>query len=211
LQRQLQQTVKIMAETAMGLGERSFARARSQVETKISERRAPQPVQTIEIPQWFTVQTKPRFEKKFAELLAANGIEVFLPLRRESHSWSDRRKQVTVPVFPGYAFVHWDGTFEMRSQLVQTEGFAGFVNFRGTPALISPKQIEDLRLLLRENLPFSVYPFVQIGQRVRIVGGCLNGLEGVLSESSKGKLVISINSLQRSLGIELQGYDLELI
>jgi transcriptional antiterminator NusG len=170
-----------------------------------------QAVPAVEIPQWVAVQTKYRFEKKVTEQLSGKGIEVFLPLLRESHAWSDRQKLVTIPLFSGYAFVHLDGSLKMRSQVLQTAGFIGFVNVRGTAVAVAAKQIEDLRLLLHEKVPFSLYPFVLPGQRVRIIGGCLNGLEGVLSQHSRNKLVVSIDSIQRSLAIEIQGYELELV
>lgn len=78
-------------------------------------------------------------------------------------------------------------------------------------AAVPPKQIEDLQLLLRENGLFSLHSFVKAGQRVRIRGGCLHGLEGVLMQHEEGKLVISIESIQRSLAVEIKGYELELV
>lgn len=164
----------------------------------------------IRPPEWFALRTRYRFEKRVTEHLKAKGIEVFLPLRHESHRWSDRQKIITVPLFPGYAFVHLNELLDSRRTVLKTPGLIGFVNFRGTAAAVPPKQIDDLRLLLNARAPFSLYPFVQIGQRVRIRGGCLNGLEGILAHE-KGKLVISIDSIQRSLAMEIQGYELELV
>jgi hypothetical protein len=71
--------------------------------------------------------------------------------------------------------------------------------------------IDDLRLLLQEKGQFSLHPFVQTGQRVRIRNGCLRGLEGILLKREKEKLIISIQSIQRSLAIEIQGYELEVV
>ena len=76
---------------------------------------------------------------------------------------------------------------------------------------IPPKQIEDLQLLLQQKGLFSLHPFVHAGQRVRIRGGCLHGLEGLLVQHEKKKLVISIQSIQRSLALEIEGYELELV
>jgi len=161
-------------------------------------------------PEWFALQTRYRFEKRVAQQLQSKGVEVFLPVRRENHRWSDRQKEITVPLFPGYAFVRLNQQLDERRMVLKTAGLIGFVNFRGTAAAVPPKQIEDLRLLLSEKVPFSLYPFVELGRRVRIRGGCLHGLEGVLAHE-KGKLVISIDSIQRSLAIEIQGYELELV
>ena len=98
-----------------------------------------------------------------------------------------------------------------RQAVLQTAGLIGFVSFGGRVTAVPPKQIEDLQLLLQEKGLFSLHAFVHAGQRVRIRGGCLHGLEGVLLQHEKGKLMISIESIQRSLAIEIQGYELELI
>lgn len=160
---------------------------------------------------WFAVQTRYRFEKRVAAQLTHKSCDVFLPLLTEHHKWSDRDKELTTPLFPGYAFVHIDQSREARQIVLKTAGLIGFVSFGGIVAPVPAKQIEDLKLLLREKEHFSLHPFVPVGQRVRIRGGCLHGLEGVLLKQEKEKLVISIESIQRSLAIEIRGYELELV
>ena len=169
------------------------------------------PVEAVTAPDWFAIQTRYRYEKKVAEQLDGKGVEVFLPLRRESRGWSDRQKLVTIPLFPGYAFVRFSELGDLRSQVLRTAGFMGFVGVRGAATSVPQKQIEDLRVLLTEDVPFSLYPFMEVGQRVRIRGGSLHGLEGVLLMHDKEKLVISIASIQRSLAIQIRGYELELV
>jgi len=163
------------------------------------------------LPQWFAVQTRYRFEKKVVAQLNHKNCEVYLPLRTEHHGWSDRQKAVTIPLFPGYAFVHIDQSRESRQAVLRTAGLLGFVTFGGTVVPVPPTQLEHLQLLLQEKVLFSLHPFAHIGQRVRIRGGCLHGLEGLLLQQEKGKLVISIESIQRSLAIEIQGYELDLV
>ncbi len=171
----------------------------------------PQPLVRIVQPQWFAVQTRYRFEKRVVAQLNHKSCEVYLPLLTEHHTWSDRQKIVTIPLFPGYAFVHIDQSHGARHCVLQTAGLIGFVSFGGIVVPVPPKQIEDLQLLLRGDGLFALHPFVRSGQRVRIRGGCLHGLEGVLMQHEKGKLLISIESIQRSLAIEIQGYELELV
>jgi transcription antitermination factor NusG len=168
---------------------------------------APEPEAAV----WFALQTRYRFEKKVAAQLSTKGMEVFLPLRKENREWNDRRKLVTLPLFPGYAFVRSARSIALRLLVLQTAGVMGFVSLAGTAAIVPHKQIEDLQLLLAQAVPFSLYPFLRSGQRVRIRGGCLQGLEGLLTQRDKGKLVISIEPIQRSLAIELRGHELEFI
>lgn len=160
--------------------------------------------------QWFAVQTRHRFEKKVEAQLIQKCLEVYLPLRTEHHAWSDRKKAVTVPLFPGYAFVNIEQSHETWLAVLQTAGLINFVSFGGAAAAVPPKQVEDLKLLLQQKVDFSLHPFLHIGQRVRIRGGCLHGIEGVLQQQEK-RLVISVESIQRSVAIELQGYELELV
>jgi transcription antitermination factor NusG len=165
----------------------------------------------VVVEPWFALQTRYRFEKKVEAQLSGKGMEVFVPVRKESRDWSDRKKVLTVPLFPGYAFVRSTRSVALRLLVLQTAGVMGFVSFAGTAATVPEKQIEDLRLLLAQEVPFSLYPFIKAGQRVRIRGGALDGVQGLLTQREKGKLVISIDSIQRSLAIEIHGYELERI
>jgi transcription antitermination factor NusG len=171
----------------------------------------PQPVVVAIPPQWFAVQTRYRFEKRVVAQLNHKSCEVYLPLLTEHHTWSDRQKVITIPLFPGYAFVHIDQSHDAREVVLRTAGLIGFVTFGGIVVAVPPKQIADLQLLLQGKGSFAMHPFVHTGQRVRIRGGCLQGLEGVLVKHDEGKLVISIESIQRSLAIEIKGYELELV
>jgi transcription antitermination factor NusG len=87
----------------------------------------------------------------------------------------------------------------------------GFVNGHGDASSIPSQQIDDLRRLLAQKLPCALRAFLKVGQRVRIRGGCLNGLEGVLAQSSQRTLVISIECIQRSVAVTIEGYELELV
>jgi transcription antitermination factor NusG len=172
---------------------------------------APETIDMSEAREWFAIQTRYRFEKKVAAELEHKECEVYLPLLTEDHRWSDRQKEITIPLFAGYAFVHIDQSREARSRILQTAGVTGFVKFGGTMVVVPQKQIEDLELLLREKKPFSMHSFIRLGQRVRIRGGCLNGVEGVLTQNDKGRVLISIEAIQRSIAIEVRGYELELV
>ncbi len=164
-----------------------------------------------ELRQWFAVETRHRFEKKVVAQLHDKGFEVFLPVLTQHHTWSDREKLITAPLFPGYAFVHLDQSRDSCHAVLQTAGLIRFVSFGGSVPPVPRKQIEDLQLLLQQNGQFSLHAFVRTGQRVRIRGGCFHGLEGILLEHEKEKLVISIQSIQRSLVLEIKGYELELV
>jgi transcription antitermination factor NusG len=178
----------------------------------VSQLAAPEavfPRPALSAARWFAVETRLRFEKKVAAQLTNKGFEVFLPLSTERHQWSDRQKTIAVPLFPGYAFVSLDQSKDSSRSVLRTTGLIRFVSFGGIVTPIPQKQIEDLRLLTQEKSPFAPHPFIPTGQRVRIRSGSLQGLEGILLHHEKEKLIISIQSIHRSLAVEISGYDLE--
>jgi len=167
---------------------------------------------TPEYACWYAIQTRCRFEKKAATQLENKEIEVFLPLVKQVHRWSDRRQIIEAPLFPGYGFVRLANSPACQLRVLQTVGVIGFVMSNGGPVPIPEQQIDDVRLLLANEIACKAYPFLKAGQRVRIRGGCLDGLEGILiSENKDHSLVISIESIQRSLAIRIDGYDVQAI
>jgi transcription antitermination factor NusG len=161
-------------------------------------------------PQWYAVQTRGRHEKKVATKLQEKGIETFLPAMREVHRWSDRNKIVEVPLFPCYTFVHVAVNSCERLRILQTNGVIRIVGTGTELATIDAKQIDDIRTLLGAGVPLMMYPFLRIGQKVRIRGGSLDGLEGILvSRPKESTLVISVDAIQRAIAINLNGYQVE--
>ena len=161
---------------------------------------------------WYAVQTRSRHEKKVADDIEEKGIQSFLPLVTRVHKWSDRQKQVQLPLFPGYVFVHATTAAEERISVLRTPGVAGFVGSSGRGTPIPRKQIEHIRLILDGNVPFEDYPFLEVSQRVRIRGGSLDGVEGTLvAKNSDQSLVVSIDLIKRSILVRVSGYELERV
>jgi transcription antitermination factor NusG len=128
----------------------------------------------------------------------------------QSHRWSDRHKTIEVALFSCYTFVCLEACPEKRLAVLQTPGVLGFVGVRGVGVPIPDKEIEDIRTLMAHNVTCALYPFLRVGQRVRIRGGCLEGVEGILvAKNSDRSLVVSVELIQRSLAARIDGYDVE--
>jgi transcription antitermination factor NusG len=159
---------------------------------------------------WFAVQTWPRYEKKVTAELKKKAIEVFLPLQASLHEWSDRRRVVQVPLFPNYVFVRIPEQLDSRIFVLRTNGVANFVGSTSAGTPISESEIESVRTILQRGVPCQSHPFLSIGERVRIHGGSLDGIEGILVEKNEDlSLVVSINIIQRSLAVRVAGYRVE--
>jgi transcriptional antiterminator NusG len=160
---------------------------------------------------WYAVHTKARHEKRVAAQFEEKRVCTFLPLLNQIHRWSDRRRKVEVPMFGCYAFVRMAQTVEERLKVLRTPGVLGFVGSerQGTP--IPDEQIETLQTAIRENIPCFPYPFIRAGRRVRIRGGSLDGVEGILvRQGADQSLVVSMELLRRSVAIRVEGYEIEL-
>ena len=144
--------------------------------------------------------------------LSDKGVTTFLPLVRQVHRWSDRRKTVEVPLFSCYVFAKLPPRNDERLRVLLVDGVLSFVGSRGQGIPIPEEQIDSVRKLVEEQLPYCSHPFLKVGQRVRIRSGALDGVEGILlSRNGERKLVISVDAIQRSLGVCIEGYDVEPI
>lgn len=169
------------------------------------------PVET-EPPKWYAILTRARHERVVANRLAESGAEAFLPVITEVHRWSDRKKRVEVPLFSCYVFLKLHLSNEARYRVCNIDGVFSFVGTRGEGIAIPEEQIEAVRTLVTQRIPYSSYPFLKIGQRVRIRSGALDGVEGILAgRNGDSKLVVSIDAIQRSLAVRIEGYDVEAI
>lgn len=159
---------------------------------------------------WFAVHTRSKCEKKVATQLGERQINCFLPTVKEVHLWSDRRKVIDQPLFPGYVFVRIPAEDSTRVTVLRTNGVASFVGNQGQGIPIPDSEIENIQVLLSSKVPFEPYPFLRVGQKVRIRGGYLDGVEGILAaKNSDRSVVISVDLIQRSLAVRVSGFDLD--
>lgn len=167
---------------------------------------------SLDEPCWYAIQTRARHEKKVAAQLQEKGVTTFLPLVSQVRRWSDRNQVVQLPLFSGYAFVRMVQSAEAHQLVLRTDGLVRFVGVGGRGVPIPDKEIEDIRTILANKQPCAPHPFLRVGQRVRIRGGCLDGVEGILlAKDSNRSLVLSIELIRRSLAIRVEGYDVEVI
>jgi len=162
---------------------------------------------------WYAVQTRARNEKVIAERLQEQGLDTFLPLVTEIRRWSDRKKKVELPLFSCYVFVKLViSNSQERMSVYRTNGVFGIVSMRGEAIPIPEEQIDALRTVVTQQVSWSAHPFLKVGQRVRIRGGSMDGVEGVLlSANGDRTLIISVDAIQRSLAVRVQGYDVEAL
>lgn len=156
---------------------------------------------------WLAAYTCAHHEKQVARQLKDRRIECFLPLYRAVHRWKDRRKELDIPLFPGYVFVQLPA--DDRVRVLQIPGVVRFVSFGGRPAPVDNADIESLRNGIVDGVRAQPHPYLKIGRRVRVKHGPLAGTEGILvRKKDKLRVVISVDLIMRSVAVEIEAADL---
>jgi len=159
---------------------------------------------------WYAASTRSRHEKVAASMLESLGVRHFLPLITQARRWSDRERVVASPLFTCYVFINIANEPESRLRVLKVPGGIGLVGNQNGPAAIPEGEIESLRAVLSQGIGCVPCPYLQKGDRVRIVRGALTGIEGMFLRSGRdSKLVLSIEMIQRSVAINIDACDVE--
>jgi len=159
---------------------------------------------------WYAVYTRHHHEKCVAGNVSGKGIETFLPLYNVRSLWADRVKTIQKPLFPCYLFVRM--ALEGRLAVLQTAGVHFLVGTSDGPVPIPDHEIDSIRCAVNGRLLVEPFPFLNAGDWVRVTSGPLAGVEGILVRKAKqDRLVLSVEMLQRSVAVEIDGYCVERI
>jgi len=159
---------------------------------------------------WYALRTRPRHEKCVAEQLRVRLVETYLPIYHCVHRWKNGvQAELELPLFPCYLFAHVSA--QARLPVLQIPGVVGFAGPNATPTAISRDEIDTLRTAT-EQLKAEPHPFLNIGDRVRIVAGPLFGMEGILIRRKQAlRVVLAIEIIMRSITVEVSAFEIEHI
>jgi transcription antitermination factor NusG len=151
---------------------------------------------------WHALHVRSNFERIVFSQLQEKGYTLFLPTYRVRRQWSDRVKQIDVPLFPGYVFCRLDAQY--RIPIITTPGVVQIVGCGRQPVAISEDEIAAVRAVTNSTLPYMPWSEFTIGRPVVVESGPLMGVQGVLvSVKPPHRLVISVRILQRSVAVEI--------
>jgi transcription antitermination factor NusG len=157
---------------------------------------------------WYAAYTSRNHEKKVAAELERRSLTSFLPLYDSVRRWKDRRIKLQVPLFPGYIFVHIP--LEERLRVLKVPGVVRIVAFNGCAVSVPETEITRIQDILNRGLRTEPHPYLSVGRRVRVKSGPLLGLQGILlRRKNKLRFVVSMESILRSMAVEMDECDLE--
>lgn len=152
-------------------------------------------------PPWLAAYTRHRHEEKFKRYCEERGFEVFLPCYQSWRRWSDRRKLVTLPLFPAYVFVRveeWE-----RLRVLSAPGFLWFVHNSNGAVRVAEGELMAVRRLLSSGLEFDPIPSARLGDEVEIVSGALRGTRGRLMRKDGTSVGLVVSAIQGVVRVNL--------
>jgi transcription antitermination factor NusG len=153
---------------------------------------------------WYALRVRSQYEHTVATHLQGRGYESLLPLYKCRRRWSDRFKEIELPLFPGYVFCRFNPL--NRLPILSVPGVVHVVGVGRTPLPIDESEIAAIQAAIKSGLPSQPWPFLQVGHRVKIEYGPLCGVEGILlGFRGHQRLVLSVTLLQRSVAVQVDG------
>jgi transcription antitermination factor NusG len=151
---------------------------------------------------WYALRVKSRHENSVASHLQARGFESLLPLYKCRRRWSDRFKEMELPLFPGYVFCRFNP--QNRLPILTVPGIVHVVGVGKTPLPVDEAEMAAILTTVKSGLPSQPWPFLRVGNKVRIEYGPLSGVEGVLlGFRGHHRLILSVTLLQRSVAVQV--------
>jgi transcription termination/antitermination protein NusG len=162
--------------------------------------------------KWYAVHTRSRFEQKVFDGIHSKSIEVFLPRIQVISRRKDRHKKIFVPLLPGYVFVNSLLEPAEYLNILKTAGVVRLIGFEGKPVPAKNDEINSLMILDGTDRSVQNTVYMSKGDRVMIMEGPLKGLVGFyIKAKGQGKVVVSVDLLNRSLEVDIEDWALEKI
>jgi transcription antitermination factor NusG len=138
--------------------------------------------------------------------LSTQGIEPLLPTVKRLSQWKDRKKEIEVPLFSGYCFVHFSPG--QKLPVLKTVGVVDIVGAT-QPEPIPDEEIEALQKLMTSVLPYDPHPYLHEGMDVEVIRGPLQGVRGILLRKEKRhRLILGVRLIQQAAAVEIDVNDI---
>ena len=168
-------------------------------------------IKTIEQQNWYVVYTYPNTEKRICNDLTRRQITSFLPIQKVVRQWSDRKKQLEVPLFPSYVFVKIHSKDMWMVTMV--DGVARFVSFNGTPAIVKESEVDVIKKIISGARSIrNESNCLTEGDYVQIKNGPLTGLEGRgVCKQGNTRLYHNLTSINKMISVAIDADNLSKI
>ena len=152
--------------------------------------------------KWFALQVRTRWESSTSVLLEGKGYRTLLPTYKVRRGWNGKSREVSAPLFPGYVFCQFDP--QKRLPVLVTPGVKSVVSSGRVPLAVDDAEVAAIHTVVASGCQAEPWPYLEVGQRIRIESDSLRGLEGILIQfKGNHRIVISVSLLRRSVALEI--------
>jgi transcription antitermination factor NusG len=152
--------------------------------------------------KWFALQVRTRWESSTAVLLSGKGYQAFLPTFKTRKRWNGKFREINAPLFPGYVFCQFDA--QKRLPILVTPGVLAVVGRGRVPLPVDDGEIAAIQTVVSSGFRAEPWPYLEVGQKIRIESDALSGLEGILINfKGNQRIVVSVTLLRRSVALEI--------
>ena len=166
------------------------------------------PAERADTERWYAVWTRSRHEQVVRTQLDEKHVTAFLPTMTRWSRWKDRKKQIDVPLFPGYVFARFEPG--ERLAVLKCSGVVSIVSFNGEPAPVPDHEIESIRTLVASTLPYDPCPTIKTGTLVEVSHGPLKGVIGRLTrKGTQSRLILSVDLIGQAVSVQVDAADVK--
>lgn len=135
---------------------------------------------------WYVVYTKPKQERRVCLNLEAWQVKTFNPklLERRFNQFTGQPVYTAKSLFPNYIFVRFNAQ-TMLHNVVFTRGVKSVLCSNGIPIPVDEELIELIQSRVGESGFVRLGNDFKLGDKVTIIDGPLQNLQGVFSEEMK--------------------------
>lgn len=164
---------------------------------------------------WYVLQTKPKQENLVESYLNLAQIEVFNPKIKEIRLIGEKRRKITVPLFPCYIFAKLKPS--LFDLVIYTRGVRKILGVNGKPKPIKESIIETIKeringndgILVPENYEMGLH--LSPGDYVLVTEGPLRGFIGMVERINGSRAVVMLISMDYQVKADIHKFLLRKI
>jgi transcription antitermination factor NusG len=156
--------------------------------------------------RWWVVYTMARQEKALARQLLRWEIPFYLPLVTKDSCIRGRRFRSHIPLFGGYVFLF--ARHDERTLALTTNRISSVLAVVDQEEL--HRDLQQTQSLIESGVELTAEPRLAPGNRVRVKGGPMRGLEGtIVSRRGRSHIFVAVNFLQQGASVAIDDCLLE--
>ena len=158
--------------------------------------------------EWYVAHVRPRCEKKLVEHGKIYNFPTTLPTYKSIKKYRGKEVSFDKPLFPGYVFLRLNQ--ETRKVAIQSNYVANMLEVVDQQEF--EDQLADILFALEQGMEIRLEPTIEVGARVLVKSGPLQGQEGWVEERfGMTTVLLRLDFIGQAAAVKVQTGTLELV